>query len=810
MVIMQHSSTNLLAKPPHLRAIHASATGSARLDLPSRNVTAITIEQAFVQFIFSCNPGVPVDTDTTALREAFRTPPKSGGKSFSTWTLFELIAQFQSKEIKTWADLALKLGVEPPDQDKGQSSQKIQQYAVRLKRWMHSMHVDAFFEYLLNNPHPYWTEIPLDPNPVSEGGRDGVAAEDDMALRSLLPHIRPRRGRKRPDDDSVSRSPSQKPKMEPGSDQINPINTGPIVEQHQLDLWTDVQPDARSGTYLFTHDHFNHVNMGLEPPGPPTNEDFTPTPMTAQPFHTVTPGTAGDYWPEHPGNSRSSTTPTKPKTSRRHGAKAVSSAWRSGGSGGSGKTRGRPPLKRQTSQTNSQGEVATPSFPSFPSASVQSASPPTAFVHASLHHSPQVVDAALQQDSMVMPAMDNLAPTMTPAHHPQHRTGGIQQGYRMPGERNTETHSRRLKQMRSGLSLQVPETRGAEVRLATPQGQQQVPAVVVNGEMTAAEEQASIMVHPPHHHQSFHIGTTGPDMHMMDPFSSGAAQDMYSILYQQETQQHHKHQHYHPPQIQHVPQTSQDNDPLYAITTTSTHCMTSTHQPASLTATTTTRFHHPTPASLAESTSADIRPADVPSRDMGNRTNLDSLEALLTYELLGAEWTDVQGDQIATCGIDEAGAVAREVVENARRVAGSAQGFLMNVAAIAGVRWLRKPDARVQVQRMGMLEGEREVYDIHWELQLGDVRSGFSLREVVAREWWVRQKEHDEGGAESEDEAVEGEENEDTSMRWRRKYRRLLGVVQDQNDELSGFRQSVVDLCRPRSKRRNGQGGEVA
>ncbi|KAJ4401448.1 hypothetical protein N0V82_010866 [Gnomoniopsis sp. IMI 355080] len=300
---MQHSSTNLLAKSPHLTTKHASALVSTRLDLPSRNVTAGTIEEAFVQFIFSCNPGVPVDTDTTALREAFRTPPKSGGKCFSTWTLFELIAQFQSKEIKTWADLALKLGVEPPDQDKGQSSQKIQQYAVRLKRWMHSMHVDAFFEYLLENPHPYWTEIPLDLNPISEGGRDGVAAEDDMALRSLLPHIRPRRGRKRPDDDSVSRSPSQKPKMEPGSDQNKPSVTGPSMDQQQLDLWAAGQPDARSGTYLFAQDQFNRMNMNIATQGRPNNEDFTQTPMTAQPYPAVTPATASNYWPEQTGTS---------------------------------------------------------------------------------------------------------------------------------------------------------------------------------------------------------------------------------------------------------------------------------------------------------------------------------------------------------------------------------------------------------------------------------------------------------------------------------------------------------------------------
>jgi hypothetical protein len=38
-----------------------------------------------------------------------------------------------SKEIQTWTRLALDLGVEPPDMEKGQSTQKVQQYSVRLK-----------------------------------------------------------------------------------------------------------------------------------------------------------------------------------------------------------------------------------------------------------------------------------------------------------------------------------------------------------------------------------------------------------------------------------------------------------------------------------------------------------------------------------------------------------------------------------------------------------------------------------------------------------------------------------------------------
>ena len=104
-----------------------------RRHLPDRNVSSATIENAFVNFILFCNPGVPLDVNTSALREGFQSPPRSVGKSFSTFPLFELIRQLETKELKTWAELALKLGVEPPDPEKGESTQKIQQYAVRLK-----------------------------------------------------------------------------------------------------------------------------------------------------------------------------------------------------------------------------------------------------------------------------------------------------------------------------------------------------------------------------------------------------------------------------------------------------------------------------------------------------------------------------------------------------------------------------------------------------------------------------------------------------------------------------------------------------
>jgi hypothetical protein len=101
--------------------------------LPNRAVTDESLDNAFVSFILYCNPSVPHDTDTTELRKTFRSPPKSDNKTFSTFVLFELIRKLEEKEIKTWAQLAIDLGVEKPDFDKGQSSQKVQQYSVRLK-----------------------------------------------------------------------------------------------------------------------------------------------------------------------------------------------------------------------------------------------------------------------------------------------------------------------------------------------------------------------------------------------------------------------------------------------------------------------------------------------------------------------------------------------------------------------------------------------------------------------------------------------------------------------------------------------------
>ena len=116
-----------------------SQTGSPERTLPSTAVNEDTLEDAYVQFILYCNPSIFNGIDTSDLRKGFRVPPKSDGKSFESYTLFGLISRLEAKEIKTWTDLVVELGVELPDTSKSQSTQKVQQYAVRLKVAAHSL-----------------------------------------------------------------------------------------------------------------------------------------------------------------------------------------------------------------------------------------------------------------------------------------------------------------------------------------------------------------------------------------------------------------------------------------------------------------------------------------------------------------------------------------------------------------------------------------------------------------------------------------------------------------------------------------------
>ena len=134
---MQAQDTTIMQPKNTAKTVQALTplrpSGHRTRSLPSIDVDNETVDEAYVQFIFYCNPSIPLSTDTTELKRGFRSMPKTDGNCFDTFALFLLIKKLEAKEIETWSQLVIELGVEPPDATKNQSSQKVQQFAVRLK-----------------------------------------------------------------------------------------------------------------------------------------------------------------------------------------------------------------------------------------------------------------------------------------------------------------------------------------------------------------------------------------------------------------------------------------------------------------------------------------------------------------------------------------------------------------------------------------------------------------------------------------------------------------------------------------------------
>jgi hypothetical protein len=152
-------SMTSMSPPPLDRSNHPQQaseppSGAESRSLPARDISDATIDDAYTAFILYCNPNVPLSVDTTELRKVFRSPPRSDGKSFSIYTLWLLIGKLERKELKTWIQLAIELGVEPPSAEKKQSTQKVQQYAVRLK----VSRISTSSEFIISpRPHVEWT-----------------------------------------------------------------------------------------------------------------------------------------------------------------------------------------------------------------------------------------------------------------------------------------------------------------------------------------------------------------------------------------------------------------------------------------------------------------------------------------------------------------------------------------------------------------------------------------------------------------------------------------------------------------------------
>lgn len=84
---------------------------------------------------------------------------------------------------------------------------------------MHSLHIDAFFQYCLGHQHSYYTERPSNEQELQRDVRDGVPRDEDFALRALFPHWKPKKGRKRAEDkDSQSSNPKRQQLNSPKED----------------------------------------------------------------------------------------------------------------------------------------------------------------------------------------------------------------------------------------------------------------------------------------------------------------------------------------------------------------------------------------------------------------------------------------------------------------------------------------------------------------------------------------------------------------------------------------------------------------
>ncbi|KAL4884406.1 putative ARS binding protein Abp2 [Aspergillus karnatakaensis] len=407
--------------------------------LPSREITDENIDDAYIMFIFYCNPNVPLSADSTELRKTFRSPPRSDGKSFSVFTLWELIKKLDSKELKTWIQLAIELGVEPPDMEKKQSTQKVQQYAVRLKRWMRAMHVDAFFEYCLGHPHPYYTQLPANNAVVSES-RDGVPLEEDLALRALVPQWKPKRGRKRAEEKEM---PSERIVKRPQLDTSVGVFQAGAFPAHSATFPQSAIPFSAFPEDMEPHDPWMATSSfqpdgAADAPGTQQGQDLRWKALEREASPAGYPQSAIIPRGHHPSEvflasaePRSAVTPSsgeKTRAKRRHGP-AVSSAWPNNMTSSTGKMRGRPP---------NRGTVSGP-FSSFPVN--PNRSDPSQLHGTAVRPSPAIV---LEQHSNSSQYQESPTPVNTGAKP-------------------------------SKLQLQVPQHSGAPVRLATP------PTLLVNG-----------------------------------------------------------------------------------------------------------------------------------------------------------------------------------------------------------------------------------------------------------------------------------------------------------------------------------------
>ncbi|KAE9991550.1 hypothetical protein EG327_011514 [Venturia inaequalis] len=446
--------------------------------LPDRNVTEANIADAYIAFILYCNPCFPLSVDTTRLRKRFVELPASEGVRHNIFLLYNLIGRHEAKdpECETWTQMIKLLGVKEPNTEKKQSSQKVSQFCVRLKRWLKQRHIDAFFGYLRGHELDYSQKIPH-PSEGYPASRDGISIAEDFALHALDPTTQPKRGRKRAEelDDDMEPASAIEPKRPhldtsvfgsrdntypqsayPSSAPV-PMSAHPdgLDGYPHGDPWSAMTPGQHSRSAITASQQQIRWARNETPSTPHPSM----TPMSAHPDH---------YFDE----PRSAVTPSssRKRAGRKHGP-VTSSAWTSTNTTASGKLRGRPPSNRS---------VRDGSFGTFP-ADPKIKEAPT-------------IDLGRNQISTGTPT-----PVATESPKPQFLTP------QQPTPISATTphslailHSRPVHSLQARperLQVQVPENRGGPVSLITP-------TLLVNGRLnesplTQENQQASGSLHTP-------------------------------------------------------------------------------------------------------------------------------------------------------------------------------------------------------------------------------------------------------------------------------------------------------------------------
>lgn len=119
--------------------------------LPDRHsVNASNVTNSYIDFVGYSDPSIDTsDANTLShLDKKFNAVPKTEGKVFTTWSLFECVTMMHRGEISNWSQLVGKLGVSDVS---GRP-----QYAQRCKRWLQKYKIDCFFDYLLGNPYDFF------------------------------------------------------------------------------------------------------------------------------------------------------------------------------------------------------------------------------------------------------------------------------------------------------------------------------------------------------------------------------------------------------------------------------------------------------------------------------------------------------------------------------------------------------------------------------------------------------------------------------------------------------------------------------